>query len=94
VKRQTSRMCVVQPRAGGSDEIIIDQQNGILVSIGDIAAIVAAITTLSTSSANCDSFGRAGRAGAVRRFCGPRMVEAYALYANRLQADSFRVTAN
>jgi glycosyltransferase involved in cell wall biosynthesis len=59
---------VVASRTGGTPEIVLDGETGLLVAPGDAGAVAAAITTLLQDDQLGARFGRAGRLKVEREF--------------------------
>ncbi len=68
VEAMAAGVPVVATRAGGVPEIIDDGTNGILVGVGDDAAMAAAVERLLADPAWAGSIAAAGRAKAFERF--------------------------
>jgi glycosyltransferase involved in cell wall biosynthesis len=78
---------VVATRSGGPEEIVTDGVDGLLVPVGDTAAIASALTRLASDAALRRRLGDAGRRTAVARFSVQRMVRDYeAIYDEVLRA--------
>jgi glycosyltransferase involved in cell wall biosynthesis len=78
-------LAVVTTRSGGTEEIITDGQDGVLLPVGDPVAAARAVASLAGSSAQRTRLGMAGRETVVRRFTLRRMTSAYeALYEEAL----------
>lgn len=76
---------VVSTSVGGVASVIQDGVNGLLVPVGNAAALAVALRTLAADSARADRMAAAGRA-AVRQFewdqMGPRLVAVLASVAS------------
>jgi L-malate glycosyltransferase len=68
---------VVATRAGGLPELIEDGRDGLLVPVGDAAAVSAALSELLADPARRAELSVAARATAARRFLATAMVDAY-----------------
>jgi glycosyltransferase involved in cell wall biosynthesis len=68
---------VVATRAGGIPELIRDGVDGVLVPVGDAAAVAAALRSLLDDAAKRSSLGDAARQHAGRHFLAQGMVDAY-----------------
>ena len=64
---------VIASRVGGIPDMADDGQTGLLVPVGDVPALVQAITTLVTAPQRRAAMGQAGRAKALREYT-PRVV--------------------
>jgi glycosyltransferase involved in cell wall biosynthesis len=56
-----SAIPVVATRVGGTVETVIDGETGLLVEVGDVAALAAALDTLAADAALRARMGAAGR---------------------------------
>jgi glycosyltransferase involved in cell wall biosynthesis len=78
---------VVSTRIGGTGEAVVDGETGVLVPVGDAAALARALTTLLADPERCRVLGEAGRRRWTERFTAARMVAATeALYRADLDA--------
>jgi glycosyltransferase involved in cell wall biosynthesis len=77
VQAMATGLPVIATRSGGPDEIITDRRDGLLVPVGDVAAIVSAVTRLYSEPATREAYGEAGRLTALNRFSKDRMLVAY-----------------
>jgi glycosyltransferase involved in cell wall biosynthesis len=78
---------VVSTRIGGTPEAVADGETGVLVPVGDSAALGRALATLLADPARCRALGDAGRRRWVERFTAARMVaDTEALYRADLGA--------
>ena len=68
---------VIATRCGGPEEIIDDGVSGLLVSIGDVDSMSAAILKLSRDAVLRHAMGNAGRTIVRERFSKDRFVEAF-----------------
>jgi sugar transferase (PEP-CTERM/EpsH1 system associated) len=72
---------IVATRVGGTPEVVIDGQTGLLVPPADPAALARAILEVSGNQTRSQQLGDAGRSRVEQLFASKRMVEAYeALY--------------
>jgi glycosyltransferase involved in cell wall biosynthesis len=55
-------------RSGGAAEMIVDGRTGLLVDVGDVAALSKAMARLATDASLRETLGAAGRARAKERF--------------------------
>jgi glycosyltransferase involved in cell wall biosynthesis len=69
---------VVAARSGGTPEVVVDGETGILVAPQDVAALREALHRLAADPALRRRMGEAGRARARERFGIGRMVKSYA----------------
>lgn len=65
---------VVATRSGGSEEIVVDGETGLLVPVGDPPAMAGAIVTLLSDPTRAEALGQAARQRAENRFDLRRMV--------------------
>lgn len=70
---------VVATRGGGPLDIVVDQQTGILVEMGDLQALGEAVAELLGDAAKRESMGRLGRSRVEALFANE-------LYARRMEA--------
>jgi len=68
---------VVSARVGGNAEAVVDAETGLLIPVGDPAALSDAVLTLLRNPVRASSMGQAGRARVVRLFSTDRMVAQY-----------------
>lgn len=68
---------VVATRSGGTEEIVVDQETGLLVPTGDVHAVAEALVRLASDRELRRRMGLAGRARALSRFSVETMVSAY-----------------
>jgi glycosyltransferase involved in cell wall biosynthesis len=74
---------VICTRSGGPEEIITNGRDGLLVPVGDPAALATAIAGLVDDPARRNAFSVTGRATVLERFTLQRMIRSYeALYEN------------
>ncbi len=78
VQAMAAALPVVATRSGGPEEIVTDAHDGLLVPVGDTAAIADALARLAADPALRTRLGQAGRATVLARFTLERMVSAYA----------------
>jgi glycosyltransferase involved in cell wall biosynthesis len=79
---------MVATAAGGSSEIVIDGQTGLLVPIGDPAALGAAVRRLVLDPELRDRLGEAARAHVERMFGMDRFVQEFAtLYESLMERN-------
>jgi glycosyltransferase involved in cell wall biosynthesis len=79
---------MVATAAGGSSEIVIDGQTGLLVPIGDPAALGAAVRRLVLDPELRDRLGEAARAHVERMFGMDRFVQEFAtLYESLVERN-------
>ena len=84
---------VVSTRAGGVEDVVTDGETGLLVPVGDSAAVARAILTLLDDPARAARLGTAARAAAVARFGSGRLVgDIDALYRRLLAQRGVRVS--
>jgi len=69
---------VVATRVGGTPEVVVDGETGLLIPPRDPAALGAALTRLAADPTAARAMGRAGRARVCERFTLDRMVNQYA----------------
>jgi glycosyltransferase involved in cell wall biosynthesis len=82
---------VVSTRVGGVPNVIDDGVTGLLVPVGDEAALGAAVAGLAADRARCAAMGAAAREAAVTRYSAERMQRDYlALYARVLAGRARR----
>jgi len=68
----------IATRVGGIPDVILDSETGLLVPVGDVAAIAAAIIRLRDDPSLRARLGEAARARAYAEFTVERMVDRYA----------------
>jgi glycosyltransferase involved in cell wall biosynthesis len=68
---------VVATNVGGADELVLDQQTGLLTPAGDDRAMAEALVALARDDAKRAAFGRAGAERARAHFGIARMVRDY-----------------
>lgn len=68
---------VVVTRSGGPEEIVTDEETGLLVEAGSARALGNAIERLMANRDLADRLARAGQAHAMQRFSTARMIAAY-----------------
>ncbi len=80
---------VVATRAGGTPEVVVDGETGLLVTPGDVAGLGEALGRLAADPALRRRMGAAGRARAAERYAVDGMVKAYeALYYKLTRSSS------
>ena len=80
---------VVATRAGGTPEVVVDGETGLLVRPGDVEGLAAALQRLAADPALRRRMGSAGQARAKERHGVDGMVKAYeALYFKLTQSPS------
>ena len=72
----------------GLTDAIVDGETGILVPVGDVAALTAAIAMLSVDRARCAQLGRAARVRALRDFSREHVREAFLAFYRRALSDA------
>lgn len=78
---------VVATRVGGTPEIVVDGETGILVQPRDPAGLAQALLRLSSDPSGARAMGLAGRARVCERFTLERMVNHYAAAYSQLGAS-------
>jgi glycosyltransferase involved in cell wall biosynthesis len=85
---------VVSTRAGGVEDVVADGETGVLVPVGDSAAVARAILGLLDDPARAARLGAAARTSAVARFGSRRLVgDIDALYRRLLAERGVPVSA-
>jgi glycosyltransferase involved in cell wall biosynthesis len=85
---------VVATAVGGNPEAIENGKTGLLVPVGDVDALVSAISALASEPQRAREMGESGRTRAALRFSVERMIRAYenvyesVAAGQALQADS------
>ncbi len=75
---------VVATRVGGTDELVVDGETGLLVEAGDVEGLARALAALADDPALRRRLGEAGRQRVVRQFATSTMVErVLAVYPSR-----------
>jgi len=74
----------VSTRVGGIPEVIKDNQSGLLISFGDVAALAGALEGLIDDEARRSALGRAAQARARERFSAEVIVPRYEALYRRL----------
>jgi sugar transferase (PEP-CTERM/EpsH1 system associated) len=77
LEAMASGLPVVATRVGGADEMVIDNETGVLVPSANPPAMSAALERLLTSESARHAMGRAGRDRAQVEFSLARMIERY-----------------
>jgi len=77
VQAMACGLAVIATRSGGPEEIISNNMDGVLVSVGDTSTLAHAITELAQSRFHRQRLGDAARATVLRRFTIERMITAY-----------------
>jgi glycosyltransferase involved in cell wall biosynthesis len=78
---------VVATRVGGTEEIVTDEDNGLLVAADDVPATAAAITRLLTEPALTDRLGKRGRKVVLASFTPGRCAQAIATVYDEARAN-------
>ncbi len=68
IEAASMELPIITTDAPGCREIVEDRINGILVPVGDAAALAEGIEDLLDNPEKCAEFGRAGRKKVVREF--------------------------
>lgn len=80
---------VVASNAGGIPEVVVHGETGLLVPVGDAAALAAASVQILRDPAQHQAMGKAARERAVSRFAAAPVVAQYeALYRRMLQGSA------
>ena len=88
VQAMASGVPVVATRCGGPEEIIVDEESGVLVPTGEPASLARAIDALANDAEKRMTLANAARARALRHFSIDSMIHGYsALYQECLAKD-------
>lgn len=68
LQASAARVPIIASRAGGMPEAVVDGENGVLIEVGDVAALSAAMRRLLGDAALRARMGEAGRARVLREF--------------------------
>jgi glycosyltransferase involved in cell wall biosynthesis len=79
---------VVATAVGGTPEVVVADETGLLVPPGDPAAMAAALMTLLTDRAKAEAFGRAGRARVEAEFGEATMLRRVEALLDRLVSQT------
>ena len=83
---------VVSTRAGGVEDVVIDGETGVVVPVGDAAAVARAVVDLLEDPARAERLGTAARASVIAQFASGRLVrDIDALYQRLLAGRGARV---
>ncbi|HWJ55609.1 MAG TPA: glycosyltransferase [Vicinamibacterales bacterium] len=83
---------VVSTRAGGVEDVVIDGETGVVVPVGDAAAVARAVVDLLEDPARAERLGTAARASVIAQFASSRLVgDIDALYQRLLAGRGARV---
>jgi glycosyltransferase involved in cell wall biosynthesis len=82
---------VVATDVGGTSEAVAHGETGLLVPVGDPAALAAALAALLANPIMAEAFGRAGRARAETHFGERRMLERVEALLDRLVQRELRL---
>ena len=82
---------VVATAVGGTPEVVVDDETGLLVPPGDPAAMAAALMTLLADRAKAEAFGRAGRARVEADFGEATMLQRVEALLDRLVGQELSV---
>jgi L-malate glycosyltransferase len=74
----------VSTRVGGIPEVVKDNQSGLLIPFGDVAALAGALEGLIDDEARRSALGRAAQARARERFSAEVIVPRYEALYRRL----------
>jgi glycosyltransferase involved in cell wall biosynthesis len=77
LEAMAAERAVIATRGGGSTEIVVDRETGLLVEPGDVDGLACAMTSLAADPALAARFGMNGRARALRLFTWERTVQSY-----------------
>jgi sugar transferase (PEP-CTERM/EpsH1 system associated) len=77
LEAMASGIPVVATRVGGAEELVADEETGLLVPAGDAEAMAAAIGSLLADPARRSAMGRAARARAKTGFSLPSVLQRY-----------------
>lgn len=75
LQASAARVPIIASRAGGMPEAVVDGENGVLIEVGDVAALTAAMRRLLGDAALRARMGEAGRARVLREFSVDAMCE-------------------
>jgi len=82
----------VSTRAGGVEDVVIDGETGVVVPVGDAAAVARAVVDLLEDPARAERLGTAARASVIAQFASGRLVrDIDALYQRLLAGRGARV---
>ena len=82
---------VVATDVGGTSEAVVHGETGLLVPVGDPAALAAALAALIANPSMAEAFGRAGRARVEAHFGERRMLERVEALLDRLVQRELRL---
>lgn len=87
-------LATVATNVGSVDQIVVDQQTGLLVPLGDVDAMADRITTLADHPNTAAAYGRAGRAHVLREFDHDKEIDSLVhLYRDLLARDKDKIEA-
>ncbi|MFV0664581.1 glycosyltransferase [Denitromonas sp.] len=75
LQASAARVPIIASRAGGMPEAVVDGENGVLIEVGDVTALTAAMKRLLGDAALRTRMGEAGRARVLREFSVDAMCE-------------------
>lgn len=75
LQASAARVPIIASRAGGMPEAVVDGENGVLIEVGDVTALTAAMRRLLGDAALRARMGEAGRARVLREFSVDAMCE-------------------
>jgi len=89
IEAMAAQLPVVASRVGGLPEIVVDGETGLLVPVGDVGALAAAIQRCAHDRGWAQALGRAGRARAHALFSSRAMAAAVESYYYELLGEQF-----
>lgn len=75
IEAMATGLPVASTRAGGTPEVVVDRETGLLAEPGDVRGLAAAMLSLADDAALRERFGAAGRERAMAEFTEERMIQ-------------------
>lgn len=86
LQASAARVPIIASRAGGMPEAVVDGENGVLIEVGDVVALSAAMRRLLDDAALRAQMGEAGRARVLREFSVDTLCEGNLAIYNKVLA--------
>ncbi|KAA3653992.1 MAG: glycosyltransferase family 1 protein [Proteobacteria bacterium] len=86
LQASAARVPIIASRAGGMPEAVVDGENGLLITVGDVSGLASAMNRLLGDAALRAHMGEAGRARVLREFSVDAMCEGNLAIYNKVLA--------